>query len=224
MGNATKKSTTGRTTPKGTRPAAPTKTGQQYANTKDRLATKKGIVRRVPIYLDSEAQDRFEKALNEYRRLDLRSVREAMTVEAVQRIQQELLDATEALKEQTVTLTLRRPVVTDEDGKVLKGRRAYEWLLEQYPPGDDDVEEYRKSFPDDPDGQPLYNADTFTPALISACLEEPVMTPEEVDDMIGEWSMVEVMTVFNTCMECSHGSQVATLGKGSGVMSAFTRS
>lgn len=223
MGSAPTKST-GRTTPKGTRPKQRANgNGNANLNTLDHLRSKKGIVKRVPIYLDSEVQERFEEAVQAYARLDLKSYRDSLTDEAIKRIQQELIDATEELKQNTVMLTIRRPVCDDDDGRTLKGRRAYEWLLEQHPPTDDDVAEYRKSFPDDPDGQPLYNGDTFPDALISACLEEPAATPDEVAELTADWSQTEVLQIFNTCMECCHGTQVASLGKGFGVTNASSR-
>lgn len=52
-----------------------------------------------------------------------------------------------------------------------------------------------------------WNADTFPPALVAACLSEPEVSYEEMVEIFssGEWSTGELSTLFNTatalCME-----------------------
>lgn len=52
-----------------------------------------------------------------------------------------------------------------------------------------------------------WNSDTFPPALVAACLQEPEVSAEEMVEIwtSGEWSTGELSTLFNTatalCME-----------------------
>lgn len=52
-----------------------------------------------------------------------------------------------------------------------------------------------------------WNGDTFPPALVAACLSEPEVSLEEMNEIwvSGEWSTGELSTLFNTasslCME-----------------------
>jgi hypothetical protein len=208
----------GRTTPKGTNPNS-----SPRPTTLDRLQSKKGIVRRIPVYVDTEVHEEYEAAQAALLRLDTRAVRDALTDEAVQRIQDRYDKAKVAEDENVAMLVLQRPEVTDEDGHQLRGRAAYEHLLSQFAPNEEEIAEYRAQHEaDDPDGVPAYSAD-IAPHLISACLLEPKMTPEQVEEELSEWTLSEYMAVFGAAMECSTGTQIGSLGKGSGVTSAFTR-
>lgn len=193
---------------------------KQRPATFDRLMSKKGVTRKIPVYLDADTQEEYVAAegaylnsltnsdMDEDDRAELKTAWEA---------------AKEALEETTDWLTLKRPVVTvpvnddEPDGPKheLRGRRAYEWLTEHHPPTDEqNVESQKEHGVDAP-----YNADTFAPALISACCVEPQLTPDQVAALIEEWSLTEVFTLFTTAMEVSNSNQVGSLGKGSGRMS-----
>lgn len=171
----------------------------------DRLRTKKGLVRKIPVYLDSDILQEYEDAQAE-----------AEDGAEDDRVKERLAAAQAALDSTTVTMVLRRPEVVYEDEygvtRTLRGRQAYEWLMENHPPTDaqnaESQEIHKVNAP--------YNADTFAPALISACCEDPVMTPEEVDELISEWTLPEVMVVFSAAMEICNSSQVGPLGKGYG--------
>lgn len=174
----------------------------------DRLRSKKGLVRRIPVYLDSEVLRDYEEAQAD---VDMAEEEEQRSA-ALER----LASAQAALEAVTVTMVLRRPEVVYEDeygvSRTLRGRQAYEWLMQNHPPTDEQnlesQEAHKVNAP--------YNADTFAPALISACCEDPKMTPEEVDELISEWTLPEVMVVFSAAMEICNTSQVGPLGKGSG--------
>jgi hypothetical protein len=223
---STAKKAGGRVTPKGGHPSNRAKPA-----TFDRLKSKKGIVRRLPVYLDSEITAEFEEAkadFDQYHENDILRARTADDVvqAAVDRYQA----AAEAMVDNTVTLVLRRPEIVDDEGHMLKGRLAYDWISEQNPPSEKQMAEWDKENRDEegnlkPEAQrspePPYNPDTFAPALIAACLAEPVLTPEQVDELISEWSYLEAMTLFEVAMEVSNGSQIASLGNGSGGIPNF---
>lgn len=209
----TKQKQSGRTTPKGTKP-----------DSLVRLQEKKGLVKRINVYLDSEVHEEYEQAQAQHQMLDRRAFRDGITTEAIHKIEQRYEAAKAAEDNNVVTMVLMRPVVHDEDGKELRGRAAYEYLLSQFQPSEEDIAEYREQHAnDDPDGVPAYSAD-MAPHLISACLTDPVMSPEEVEETLEEWTFVEYMQLFSAAMQCSTGTQLGSLGKESGVMSAFTRS
>ncbi len=209
----TRKKVNGRTTPKGTMPDGMV-----------RLQEKKGLVKRIPVYLDNEVHEEYEEAHAQHLMLDRRAFRDGITDEAAIKIEQRYEAAKLAEDDNVVTMVLMRPVVHDEDGKELRGRAAYEHLVSQFQPSEEEIAEYRELHEkDDPEGVPAYSAD-MAPHLISACLTDPVMSPEEVEETLEEWTFTEYMQIFSAAMQCSTGTQLGSLGKGSGVMSAFTRS
>lgn len=201
----------GRTTPAGTRPPA------KQADPLTRLKNRKGITRKLPIYLDSEVQEEFEAAKAAWDDLVSNDiVRQRTPEDERERIAARLKTAAEAMAENTIYLHLRRPEVemVHDDGtkQTLRGRAAYEHLLKVHPPTDEDTALIKQLHGDEAEAP--YGALTFMPALISACCEDPVMTPADVDDLTSEWTQTETLTVFGTCMEICNGSQIATLGKG----------
>ena len=202
----------GRTTPKGTQPAS-----------LERLQEKKGLVKRIPVYLDSEVHEEYLDAQGQHQMLDRKSFRDGITTDAIHRIEKRWEAAKLAEDTNVVELVLKRPVLVVE-GKELRGRAAYEHLLAQFQPSEEEIAEYREQHAtDDPEGVPAYSAE-IAPYLISACLTEPEMTPEQVESTLEEWTFTEYMQIFSAAMQCSVGTQLGSLGKGSGVMSAFTRS
>jgi hypothetical protein len=233
------KKTTGRTTPRGTRPPVSEAKGPRSGSTLDRLKSKKGLVRRLPVYLDSEVTAEFEDAKAAFDLLSNEMVRARTSDDEATAIVDRYKAAAEAMAENTVTMVIRRPIIRlvgegedercldhdeepdEDDGPVrtLKGRLAYEWLMEAHPPTDEQkAEELERSGSEAP-----YNADTFAPALIAACVEDPAMSPADADEMLAEWTFTEAMTVFTTCMEVCTGTQIASLGKGYGGMTASTK-
>lgn len=98
--------------------------------------------------------------------------------------------------------------VPDEDGEIIEfvvtlkaiGSKAYDDLIAKHPP----TTEQKKD-------SAQYNADTFGPALISACSFEPRMTPNEASEIwtSEDWSRGEVMELFVAAIEvCSKGLNV----------------
>lgn len=233
MGAPAKKAT-GRTTPKGTQPAGLTAF--------DRLKSRKGITRRLPVYLDSEITDEFEAAKGEFDDLNSNEILKRRTSEERQgEIVARYQAASAAMEDNTLTLVLKRPLIhvqEDEDGdevvvptaapdgttRTLKGRQAYEWIVSAHPPTDEQLEEWKAENSDRegaPTAQPPYDPNTFAPALVSACMVEPDLTAEQVMELMDEWTITEAMTLFHTAMEICNGTQIASLGKGSGGMSGF---
>lgn len=223
---AVQKKATGRTTPRGTHPA----TGKTTASF-DRLKAKSGLVRRVPIHLESEAVDRFAAAEEAMASLENDLIRKRTPEPKIEATVQELAAAKAALEDSTMVLVFRRPVIhvtSDEptedearffvesagDGTTheIKGRRAYEWLVRHHPPTEEDNSESQKDHGVDAP----YNGDLFAPALIAATCFEPRMKVEQVAELIDEWSQTEVLTMFAAAMEVATGSQIVSLGKGSG--------
>lgn len=190
--------------------------------TADRLRSRKGLVRRLPVYLDSEILEEYMDAKGEADLLaSSTSVSARTSDEARAAVAERLASAKAALEETTEYMVLRRPIVhyVDDDGveRTLKGRLAYEWVINQHPATPEQNAESQKEHGQDAP----YNADTFAPAIISACLEEPEMTPEEVDELLGEWTLAEAMQIFSAAMEVCNASQVDTLGKGYGRTTGF---
>lgn len=209
----TRKPSNGRTTSK-VRPVA----------TFDHLASMKGVVRHVPIYLDSDITEEYERAKADYDRL-LPAIEDAPDPRQAAIIERYKL-AEKAMESNVVVLHLRRPLITvpvddaepDGDTEVLKGRRAYDWLVNHHPATDQqNADSQKENGVDAP-----YNADTFAPALIAACCDDPVLTAEQATVLIDEiWTMATTILTFNAAMECCQSSQVGMVGKGSGGTRGF---
>lgn len=180
----------------------------------DRLKSKKGLVRRVPVYLDGEVQEEYEAAKIELDLLNNPAVA-ARTPEANKSAAVARYDAAKAaLAEVTVTIVLASPRVTTDDDppRHLKGRQAYEWLMAQFPPSEEDNAKHREAHGVDAP----YDADAFAPAIVAACAREPELTATQVDELFSEWTYNEVMAVFTAAMEVCNASSIGSLGKGFG--------
>jgi hypothetical protein len=190
------------------------------APTFDRLKSKKGLVRKIPVYLDGETLEEWEQAKIEVDLLGNPSVAQRLTDEQKQKAHDRLDQAKVALDETTEWVTLRSPhITTDEDPpRQLKGRLAYEWLISQHPASEEDNAKHKEEHGVDAP----YDADTFAPAIVAACADGD-LTVEQWDDLFSEWSFSEVMNVFTTAMEVCNASQVGDLGKGFGAMLGSTR-
>jgi hypothetical protein len=192
----------------------------QNKQTLDRLRSRKGITRQIPVILDGEVLVEYESAQTEFDLLGNEAVAARTSPDQHAAAANRLAAAKEALDEATVTLHLRRPIVHyDEEmpngdtiTRTLKGRLAFEHLIEANPPTDEQNAESQKEHGVDAP----YNGDTFAPALISACCEDPEMTPEECDEIMAEWSLAEVMQIFTSCMDICNASLVGQMGKGYG--------
>lgn len=98
--------------------------------------------------------------------------------------------------------------VPNEDGDVEEvtllfraiGAKDYDNLVSSHPPTMEQKAE----------GQ-YYNGDTFAPALVAACLAEPVLSEAQVKDIwtSSSWNRAEVMTLFTTALGvCMKGFDV----------------
>jgi hypothetical protein len=200
--------------------------GASKPQTFDRLKSHKGLVRQVAIYLDSEVADEYDAAKAELGLLNVPDVAKRTTEAQKQAAEARLEAAKTALDEATETVTLRRPVievpVLDADGqpleaeddepaptRTLKGRLAYEWLIDHNPASEEENAKHKEEHGTDAP----YDADTFCPALVAACADND-LTAEQWDELFDEWNMNEVMSLFTACMEVCNSSSVGRLGKG----------
>lgn len=104
------------------------------------------------------------------------------------------------------TVTIKVP---DEDGDIIElsfvlqaiGHRAYDDLIAQYPPTED------QRIKDNAQ----YNPDTFGPALIAACSFDPQISPNEAAALwvSEEWSRGEVFELFQASIRvCNIGFDI----------------
>lgn len=161
----------------------------------DHLKKKKPLEKRVPIYLDDETVERMQLA---------EQMHSTMPNEETQA---ELDAASAALKESTVTMVFRSI-----------GRKAYEKLVSEHPPTDEQIAEAEK----DNEPKPAYNIDTFAPALVLKSCVEPKMTEDEVlvifegDDETPAWNTTEILEIWLAALEVNTQRRVVSLGKGYG--------
>ena len=92
------------------------------------------------------------------------------------------------------------------------GRHAYDDLIRQHPPTDEQQAEAKEA------GVELnFNTETFPPALVAVSLEEPKMPVEDVVAMWNNanWNAAELTALFNAAVEVNSRRVVLDLGKGS---------
>jgi hypothetical protein len=94
------------------------------------------------------------------------------------------------------------------------GRSNWDALVDEHPATREQKDKARK----DNASVPVWNEDTFAPALVAACCIDPVMSYEQAQQLwkSGEWNWAELRDLFNAAYNASRGRRVPQLGKGSG--------
>lgn len=165
----------------------------------DHLAKKKPLERRVTVAMDDEVVREYDEACAALERAELIArtktedeTRRAELDGAVDAARERRDAARAAIDAETVTITFRSV-----------GRKRYERLVDEHPPTDEQIEEYRKAV-DDPEGQPAYDGEAFPIALISASALAPRMTREQVAVLYhGGWNCGGCGTLLpQTTEEC----------------------
>lgn len=93
------------------------------------------------------------------------------------------------------------------------GRKKYDDLVGLHPPTDAQRKEIEKEG-GDPDNL-SWNPDTFPKALVAASITEPLLTPEQVDEMWAsdDWSESETAALSVTALEANNSRRIVSLGK-----------
>lgn len=165
---------------------------------------KKPVTKRVPIVLDSDIADAYEEAKAAYeeaKRLD--SVRSTDDTRSALVVAEEKLEEARALAEENTAEFVLRSI----------GRKPFELLVDEHPPTEKQKAEAKKA------GSEInWNADTFPPALVAACLVEPQMSADDVLEMWDspDWNQAELLSLFFGAMDANQNRRMIDLGKGSG--------
>lgn len=180
----------------------------------DLRGKKKPVVRSVPIFLDSEVAGRVNRAQRVLDQLEERAqanpgelglqVSRDEAQAELERLQQEAVESGDV-----VTFTFRSI-----------GRKAYERLIEEHPP----TEQQEKDAREEGLAAGLtaqlsrlsWNADTFPPALIAAASVHPKISHDEAWEIYHvseDWNNAELAALFITARDAQQGRDVADLGK-----------
>lgn len=173
----------------------------------DRLPKKQARRGRVPILFSEDAADR------------LAAAETALVVASPEglSVAQAELDAARAEVEKS-TVVYRFQAI---------GQPAYEQLVADHPPTDEQMAKYRADVEvqaakpigeREPVEAPFANVETFAPALIAASLIDPEMTLEQVTtEFAGEsWNIAEVQSLYNEALLVNTTMRRVSAGKGSG--------
>lgn len=202
---------------------------------------KKPLEKRVIVFLDDapiealeeargELEDAEATATEEYeRRLKLArnapsipSAAEILSIEAgldgaraekLTPYREAVAAAEEAVRATSQEFVFRSPKI-ERDGKEIRGRRAFETLVAEHEPADEDHDDARK-MTGQPEALAGWHSDTFIPALISACAATPTVTVEQATEMYEEWNDAEVGDLFAAALLVSRGARQVDLGKSS---------
>lgn len=97
------------------------------------------------------------------------------------------------------------------------GRKAWSDLLGEYPATAEQRAKVKEILGDDAAEDDLgYDVDRFPAAAVSACLVEPKLTVEQVDELFDAWNLSDSTTLFAAVLEVNTRSRVVDSGKGSG--------
>lgn len=160
----------------------------------DHLKKKQPLERTVTVVLSDEAARAYAEAAEALERARL-------TGKATPELEQATATARAALEAETVTLRFRSI-----------GRKAYDALVRDCPPTDEDKAEAKEKG----EPEPLYDVGTFAPALIAASCVEPTLTAEQVTELWDEWNTAEIMPCWMAALEVNTQRRVVDLGKGNG--------
>lgn len=202
---------------------------------------KKPLEKRVTVFLDdgpiealeearAELEDAEAEASEEYeRRLKLArnapsipSAAEILTIEAgldatrtekLAPYRDAVTAAEEAVRNASQEFVFRSPKI-ERDGKEIRGRRAFETLVGEHEPTDEDHDDARK-MTGQSEALAGWHSDTFIPALISACASSPTVSVEQATEMYEEWNDAEVGDLFQASLLVSRGVRQVDLGKSS---------
>jgi len=173
---------------------------------KDIKKRKKPAVETVPIALDHEKADEFNKAYAEVQQLrDL----------AAERPRDKELQATLAEVEAQFE-ELRREseeFVVDFVFRSI-GRQKFEDLVEECPPTEKQKKEAKKKGEEEPG----WNPETFPVRLMAEAIVEPELTEDEVFEIWDseDWNQAELMSLFIAALTVNQQRKIVDLGKGSG--------
>jgi hypothetical protein len=175
-------------------------TGLKRPATFDHLKKKQPLERRVTIALDQETLEAFDAAGDALERAKLLN-------EPTEELETALEEARAKLEETSAVLVFRSI-----------GRKAYDRLVDTYPPTPEQIKEFQEDNPDregNPGkGKPPYDIDHFAPALVAASCVDPAMTIEEVTELFDEWNAVEVAELWVAALEVNTQRRVVSLGNG----------
>lgn len=74
------------------------------------------------------------------------------------------------------------------------GARAYDRLIKAHQEGKD--------------SGAVFNGETFAPALIAASLVDPVLTEDQVLELVEQWSTSEIVQLFAAALEVNTASSI----------------
>jgi hypothetical protein len=130
-----------------------------------------------PLVTDDDAVKAFQLADQALNRAKLMSDKRQIA-----QAQKTLDEAESAVRESTLLMRLR---ALPRDGE-----HSYKVLMAEHPPtAEDNAEAAEES--DDPKAKARWHAETFGPALVSACLIEPEVTVEQATEWASEWNDAE---------------------------------
>lgn len=182
--------------------------GGQRPLTYDFLAgKKKPLTKTVVVVLDPEAAEAHEEARRDR---DMAQARVSVSPDNPENHAQ-LLDAQAALDDLEAKL--------DEDQAIVRftfrgiGRAGYEAIVDRHPPTQDQRTKAKAGGL----GELAWNHDTMPPALVHACLVEPQLTIEEVNQLWSspDWNQAELGVLLNAAIEVNGSRRTVELGKDS---------
>lgn len=153
---------------------------------------KKPNQRSCHILLDSSLSHRIDEKVREIELLERRQkgkIGGSLADTTVKELEQ-LIAELETLEEEAAEYTVE---FTFQD----IGRRAYDDLLKEHRPSEDEKKEYKEA---GGEGVLGYSTATFPIALISRCSLTPKITIQEAEEIFNEWSEGDIELLFMTAL------------------------
>lgn len=200
---------------------------------------KKPLEQRVRVFLDDEPIEALEDAREELSDAEAHAEKryqtrlalarqanttptELMTIEksldderiAAVKDKRDAVEAAEkAVLEASQLYVFRSPRI-QHDGQELRGNRAFQQLISDHPPEDEDHDDARL-ITGRPEALARWHTATFAPALIAACCTEPKLTIKQATEIYEDWTDAESGELFTAALSVCEGSRQVALGKSS---------
>lgn len=175
-------------------PTGTTETNQDDARPKtlDRLRKIKERRRKVRIYLDPELED---AAISAEQALEVARSKQDYGPD-FEKAEKAAKSARKKADDESIVFTFRA---------ISRGR--YDELVREHPPSDKENREHKDQF-----GANAPYSESFGPALIAECMEDPQLTLSEVKEALEKLHNTEVLELFQTALVVCTERRTKTLG------------
>lgn len=164
-------------------------------------SSKKAVHKSVRLCMDTDLREELEEARRALSAAETRSrgLRGEASETALANAQERVSDLEQQVRESSVKFLFKS-----------LGRKRMDTLVGEHPPTPEQKAQGTTERPVE------FNPDTFPQVLVAACIVEPELTQEDVDELWidDRWSDLDLAALFNTALMANQTNSVVRLGNG----------